>query len=83
MLEKRGHFVKVFLEHVEISACFFLSEHFQKSICSGVFNSIGCGVKPYNFFKKKTLSPTFFWMFSKVLVAAISKHPHESIFDGI
>ena len=74
-LEKRDRFAKDFFENAETLEHLFFSEHFQESMRSGVFNPIvGCRMKSYN---------TSLTSLTKVFGAAISKHLHESMCDGV
>ena len=68
-LEKKGQLCKSYFGIFEIFEHPFLSDHFQKSICSGVFN-----LKLCIFLKMK-----FHYIFSKVFTMAISKQPHANI----
>ena len=53
-VREKGPFCKGFFENVKILEYLLLSQHFQKRICSGVFNPIvGCRMKSYNFIKRE------------------------------
>ena len=84
-LEKRDCFAKdFFFEIAEILEHLFLSWHFQKNIFGRIFSPLlACRMQPCNFTKLGTLPCVFFWVFSKIFGAAVSKYSQESICHGV
>ena len=67
--EKGSFYKRLFYENAEILERLFLSEHFQKIVCSGVYNSIiRCRMKSYNFIKRELCYIHFSGYFPKFSV---------------
>ena len=80
--EKGVVLYKDLFEIFEILEHSFLPKHFQKvSVMEFLVRwAVDCVVQIY---QKETLLHTFLWNISKVFGAAISKHPHKNICDGV
>ena len=84
-VSEKEDFWKYFLGLFEILENSFLSELFEKNICSGVFRSaLCCRLCSCNRIKKELYSTTYIFLdIFKVFGAAISTYPHKTICNGV
>ena len=65
-MRKRDSFTKVFFRIFKTFEHHFLSEHFQKSDCNGIFRvAVNCRLVVLQFHLNGFALHTFFWVFSK------------------
>ena len=84
-LGKIRQFCKEFFGFFELLEQSFLFEHFQKSICSGIFSSVvSCGLYLcMHLYLKGSPQHKLLWIFSAFFGVAVPKYPHEIIRDKI